>query len=139
MTENRALHRLLDYYQHTAARAQARQNPAWYPAARARLAACCPGSGRCRAGAGMGTCEPCQPAGLPGPRHRTGRHTRVTALTALAVFLRGDGPWTEAISRRATAFQAARHLGDRLGQANALTRLGDMRRLMTGDYPGGCR
>ncbi len=31
-----------------------------------------------------------------------------------------------------------RDLGDRLGQANALTYLGDVRR-MTGDYPGAAR
>ena len=34
--------------------------------------------------------------------------------------------------------QAARHLGDRPGQAGALTDLGDVRRL-TGDYPGAVR
>ena len=58
------------------------------------------------------------------------------ALTAaLTELLRRDGPWTEAITRQATALQSARHLGDRLGQANALTDLGTVRRL-TGDYPG---
>ena len=65
----------------------------------------------------------------------TGQHARVIALTAgLAGLLRHDGPWTEAITRHIAAVQAARHLGDRLGQANALTNLGVMR-LVTGDSP----
>src|SRR5215469_10663421 len=67
----------------------------------------------------------------------TGQHARVIALTAgLAGLLRHDGPWAEAITRHTAAVQAARHLGDRLGQANALSDLGVVRRLATGDYPG---
>ena len=55
----------------------------------------------------------------------TGQHARVIALTAgLAALLRRDGPWAEAVTRHTAAVQAARHLGDRLGQANALTDLG---------------
>ncbi|HEY2576137.1 MAG TPA: tetratricopeptide repeat protein [Streptosporangiaceae bacterium] len=65
-----------------------------------------------------------------------GQHTRVVALTAaLAALLRQDGPWTSAVSRHATAVQAARQSGDRPGQANALANLGIVQRL-TGDYPG---
>jgi tetratricopeptide (TPR) repeat protein/transcriptional regulator with XRE-family HTH domain len=126
--------RLLDYYQHTAARAEARlarqirpgpppiasaapelddegQALAWARAERASLLACLDhGTG-------------------------TGQYARVTPLTAgLAGLLRRDGPWPEAITRHTAAIQAARHLGDRLGQANALNDLGDVRRL-TGDYP----
>ncbi len=57
------------------------------------------------------------------------------ALTAaMATLLRQDGPWADALARHATAVQAARHLGDRLGQANALLDLGSVRWL-TGDYP----
>ena len=68
-----------------------------------------------------------------------GQHARVIALTAgLAGLLRYDGPWDEAITRHATAVQAARQLGDRPGQALALTDLGDVRR-PTGDYPGAAR
>jgi tetratricopeptide (TPR) repeat protein len=60
---------------------------------------------------------------------------RVVALTTgLAGLLRHDGPWAEALTRNVTALRAARHLGDRLGQANVLTNRGIMRRL-TGDYP----
>jgi tetratricopeptide (TPR) repeat protein len=65
-----------------------------------------------------------------------GQHARVVTLTAaIAALLRHDGPWTESITRHATAAQAARHLGDRLGEASALHDLGVARRL-TGDYPG---
>jgi len=68
-----------------------------------------------------------------------GQHARVIALTAsLAGLLRQDGPWAEAITRYATAAQAARRLSDRPGQADALANLGDVRRL-TGDYPGAAR
>ena len=52
--------------------------------------------------------------------------------------MRIDGPLADAVSRHATAVQAARHLGDRPGQANALTDLGIVRRV-TGDYPGAAR
>ena len=64
----------------------------------------------------------------------TGQHDRVIALTAaLAGLLRHDGPWAEAIARHNTALDAARYVGDRFGQASALTSRGDVRRL-TGDY-----
>ena len=129
--------RLLDYYQHTAARADAliarqvrpapasadgtvpaavpvlagrEQALAWARAERASLLACLD-----------------QATG-------TGQHARVTALTAaLAGLLRLDGPWADAITRHTAAVQAARHLGDRLGEAGALHDLGDVRAL-TGDY-----
>ena len=139
---DQATDRLLDYYQHAAARAdallarQARTAPAradgivltavpvlasreealaWVRAERASLLACLD--------------------------HATaaGQHARIVALTAgLAGLLRQDGPWAEAITRHATAMQAARRLGDRLGQASVLANLGDVRRL-TGDYPGAIR
>ena len=135
---DQATARLLDYYQHTAVLAdallarQARPGPAsadgvvpavvpdlagrgqaleWARAERASLLACLDHA------------------------TGTGQHARVIALTAgLAGPLRLDGPWAEAITRHTAAIQAARRLGDRLGQAGALTDLGDVRRL-TGDYP----
>jgi tetratricopeptide (TPR) repeat protein/transcriptional regulator with XRE-family HTH domain len=68
-----------------------------------------------------------------------GQHARVIALTAaLEGLLRHDGPWDEAITRHVTAVQAARRLGDPAGQAGALTDLGDVREA-TGDYPGAAR
>ena len=64
-----------------------------------------------------------------------GQHARVIALTAgLRGLLRRDGPWAEAIIRHSTAVQAAQRLGDRRGQADALTNRGDVR-VLTGDFP----
>jgi len=136
--QDQATGRLLDYYQHTAARAdtliarQTRHSPAppdgsvpaavpvladqeqalaWARAERASLLACLDHA------------------------TRTDQHARVTALTVgLAGLLRRDGPWAEAITLHTAAVQAAQHLGDRLGQAGALTDLGDVRS-MIGDYP----
>ena len=133
-----ALDRLFGYYQHTTALAenylarQARPGPAhsappdceipvlrdaeqalaWIRAERASLLACVDlASG-------------------------AGQHSRVVALTAgLAAVLRRDGPWVEAATRHTAAAAAARHCGDRLGEGNALTDLGDVLRL-TSDYPG---
>ncbi len=132
--------RLLDYYQHTTAVAdallarQARpaaaapaipaavrvlagpvQARAWVRAERASLLACLD-----------------QVTG-------TGQHARIVALTAgVAALLSQDGPWAEAITRHATALRAARHLGDRPSQAGALHNLADVRRL-TGDVSGAAR
>ena len=65
----------------------------------------------------------------------SGQHARVVELTAaLAVLLHRDGPWAEAIARHATAARAARHLGDRRGEAGALNDLGVIQRT-TGHYP----
>jgi tetratricopeptide (TPR) repeat protein/transcriptional regulator with XRE-family HTH domain len=131
--------RLLDYYQLTAARAgafiarQARPAPAlaqgsvptaapaladreqalaWARAERASLLACLD--------------------------HATlsGLDARVIALTiGIGSLVRRDGPRAEAITLHTAAIEAARRLGYRLGEANALNDLGDVRWL-TGDYPG---
>jgi tetratricopeptide (TPR) repeat protein len=134
-----AVERLLDYYQYTAVRADAliafhtRPGPplavpagllaapdlddgdralAWVRTERASLLACLDGT------------------------TRAGQHARMIALTAgIAGLLRFDGPWADAISRCTAAARAASHIGDRLGQANALTHLGSVRWRM-GDYLG---
>jgi len=139
---DQAVERLLDYYQHTAARADAlltdqdrtastptastiptavpvltsrEQALAWARAERTSLLACL------------------------NQVTAAGQHVRVIALTAgLAGLLGRDGPWVEAITRQATAVQAARQLGDRPGQAGALTDLGNVRHL-SGDYRGAAR
>ena len=54
--------------------------------------------------------------------------------TALTTLLRTEGPWADALHVHGVAAEAARRLGDRHAQADALCRLGAMRRL-TGDYP----
>ncbi len=134
---DRATARLLDYYQHAAARAGAliarstrpapataadavpaevpalsdfEQALAWARAERASLVACLDHAST------------------------AGQQVRVITLTAgIAGLLRRDGPWAEAITRHTTAAEAARRLGDRLGQASALTDLGEVH-CMTGDY-----
>jgi tetratricopeptide (TPR) repeat protein/transcriptional regulator with XRE-family HTH domain len=133
--------RLLDYYQHAAAVANARitgrarpeqaadgavptavpalhdqeQAMAWARAERASLLACLDHA--------VGT----------------GQHGRVTALTAgLSGLLQHDGPWADAVGRHTVAAQAAQYLGDHLSQANALNDLGEVQRLM-GDYPAAVR
>jgi DNA-binding SARP family transcriptional activator len=136
---DQAVGRLLDYYQRTAAVAGsliARQDPsrpapappeapraampdlpdspralAWLRAERASLLACLDHAAR------------------------TGQQARLVALTpGVGALLRRDGPWTDAVTRHAAAVSAARHLGDRPGQADALHTLGIARRL-TGDFP----
>jgi tetratricopeptide (TPR) repeat protein/transcriptional regulator with XRE-family HTH domain len=132
-----AVSRVLDYYQHTATRAESQlarrtvpasdaggtstsvpvldgreQALSWARAERASLLACLDHA------------------------VATGQHARVIALTTgLAGLLRHDGPWVEALTRHATALRAARHLGDRLGQANVLADLGRFR-LLTDDLAG---
>ena len=130
--------RLLDYYQHAAARADAlitrQARPAPAPAEGAILAAGPGLAGREQALA-WARAERASLLACLDYATRSGQHARVVALTAgLAGLLRRDGPWADAITRHAAAIQAARHLGDRLGQANALNDLGDVRGL-TGDYP----
>jgi len=138
-SRQQALDRLLDYYQHTAALAekflarQARTRPA--PALQAVPAAVPDLNGRTRALAWARAERDSMLACLD-QATEAGQQTRVVTLTAaMTSLLRLDGPWTTAITRHAAAVQAARHLGDRLALANALTDLGDVRQL-TGDLSG---
>ncbi len=133
-----ALGRLLDYYQHTAALAEARlaRQSRTRPAPAASPPAAVPDlPDRIRALAWARA----ERAGLLAcldHATRTGQHARVVALTAgLAALLRHDGPWSDAITRHGAAVQTARHLGDRLGEASALIYLGVVR-YVTGDYRG---
>jgi tetratricopeptide (TPR) repeat protein/transcriptional regulator with XRE-family HTH domain len=138
---NGATARLLDYYQHTAALADAlitRQTRPGRPApARADgvIPTAVPDLADGEQALAWARAERVSLLACLDDATATGHHTRIIALTAgLAGLLRLDGPWAEAITRHTAAIQAARHLGDRLGQANALTDLGDVR-LLTGDYP----
>ena len=136
---DQALGRLLDYYQHTAALAQerlARQtSPGPHPAAPAALDTAPALENAIQALAWARTERDSLLACLDHVT-RVGQHARVIALAGgLAELLYRDGPWTEAITRHAIAVQSARHLSDRLGQASALSYLGEVRR-MTGDYLG---
>ena len=129
--QGRATDRLLDYYQHTAAKAealltrQARPTPAvgTMPAAVPALAG--PGQALAWVRAERDNVLACLDYATA-----TGQYTRTVALTgAIASLLRYDGPWAEAVTRHATAERAAYQAGDRLGQANALNDLGDLGRL----------
>ena len=130
--------RLLDYYQHTAARADAliaRQARPAAAAAEGAIPAAVPALAGREQALAWARAERASLLACLNHAAGTGQHARVIALTAgLAGLLRRDGPWAEAITRHTTAIQAARYLGDRLGQAGALTDLGDVR-LLTSEYP----
>jgi tetratricopeptide (TPR) repeat protein len=139
---DQATERLLDYYQHAAAHAQAlltgpdRAGPA--PMASTMPTAVPVLTSREQA-LGWARAERTTLLACLDQATAAGQHARVIALTAgLAGLLAHDGPWDEAITRHATAVQAARQLGDRLGQARALTDLGNVRNL-TGDNRGSAR
>ena len=135
---DRALERLLKYYEHAAALADSRL------ARHARPEAASPAPQE----------PPDAVPALPDRRHalawgraeranllacldhatRSGQHAQVITLTAaIAALLRHDGPWADALSRHASARQAARQIGDRTGEANAWHEIGATGRL-TGDY-----
>ena len=132
-----AVNRLLDYYQHAAA---------WADASLTRYTRPGPGPGAIavpytvpamdEADQALGWART-ERANLLACLDRcagTSQHTRVVALTAaLAALLQRDGPWADAITRHTTAIHAARSVGDRLGEANALIELGIVQR-MTSDY-----
>jgi len=137
-----ATRRLLDYYQHTAAIAEAmlarQTRPGALPAAPVGLRAIPALEDDSQALAWV-CAERASLLACLDASTRTGQHARVAALTAgLAGLLRREGPWTEAIALHAAAVQAAEYLGDRLGQANALHDLGTVRQT-TGDYPAAIR
>ena len=132
-----SLSRLLDYYQHIAAVAQdllSRQSrPSPPPAASAPFTA--PALADTEQAMAWVRAERDNLLACLDHATEAGQAARVIALTAaLSELLRRDGPWAEAIVRHATALDFARGLGDRTGQASALTGLGTVRRL-TGDYP----
>jgi tetratricopeptide (TPR) repeat protein/transcriptional regulator with XRE-family HTH domain len=138
----RATAGLLDYYQHTAARADAliaRQTRPGPAAAQGAIPAAVPDLAGSEQALAWARAERATLLACLDHATGTGQHTRVVALTAgLAGLLQHDGPWAEAITRHQAATEAARSLGDRLGQANALHDLGMVRR-MTGDYPAAAR
>ncbi len=136
---SQALERLLDYYQHTAALAEAhltQQTQASHALAQTVPPAAVPDlPDRVRA---LAWARDERASLLACLDHVTAtrQHARVIALTAaMASLLRYDGPWTDALTRHAIAVRAAQHLGDQPGETCALNNLGIMRRL-TGDYLG---
>ncbi len=136
----RAVGRLLDYCQHAAATAEAllarqsRAGPDGYTAT--AMPAGMPGLGDRVQALAWARAERDNLIACLDHVTRAGQDARVIALTAgLAGLLRQDGPWADAITWHKAAMQTARRLGDRLGEAGALTDLGAVVRL-TGDYPG---
>jgi tetratricopeptide (TPR) repeat protein/transcriptional regulator with XRE-family HTH domain len=134
--------RLLNYYQHTAARAEAllaRQDRTAPAAAADTGPAAIPVLADREGALVWARAERASLLACLDQATAAGQHARVIALTAgIAGLLRHDGLWAEATARHATAVRAARHLGDRTAQAGALTNLGDARRL-TGNYPAAAR
>jgi tetratricopeptide (TPR) repeat protein len=66
-----------------------------------------------------------------GPEHHEEKRWVVRFATALAGFLRNEGMWPKSIELQIHALDAARQLGVPLAEANALTELGILRRLVT--------
>ena len=131
--------RLLDYYQHAAGLADALLAPQARPAPAGPAPGAVPVLADREQALAWARAERASLLACLDHATATGQHARIIALTAgLAGLLSHDGPWAEAITRHATALRSARHLGDRPGQADALTSLGDVQRL-TGDYSGAAR
>jgi tetratricopeptide (TPR) repeat protein/transcriptional regulator with XRE-family HTH domain len=132
--------RLLDYYQHTGARANAVIAPRARPAAAdVAVPAAVPSLADAAQALAWARDERANLMACLDYATSTGLHGRVTALTAaLSGLLQRDGPWAEAITRHTTAIAAAQRIGDRPGRAGALNDLGTVLRL-TDDYPAAAR
>lgn len=130
-----AITRLLDYYQHTAQAADAHlARLARTAVARSvRAPAAAPAlAGRDQALAWL-SAERANLLGCIDDAAVRHDHGRVAGLTAaVAVHLRIEGPWPLAITLHTAAVRAARHLGDRCGEARALNDLGEMRLVTSG-------
>jgi len=139
---DQATARLLDYYQHTAALADAllaRQTRISPGAAAGTMPAAVPALADRDQALAWGRAERANLIACLDHATGTGQHARIIALTAgLAALLRRDGPWAEAITRHAAALRAAQRLADLPGQVGALTSLG-IARTLTDDYPGATR
>jgi tetratricopeptide (TPR) repeat protein/transcriptional regulator with XRE-family HTH domain len=132
----RAVARLLDYYQHTAHHADTLiaiyTRPDTTGVAAPAVAPDLPDEDH--ALAWLHTERPNLEACL---RHATAghQHHRTVGLVAgLATVLFRDGPWTQAADLHENAAYAAARTGDKVGHAGALYDLGRVRRLV-GDYP----
>jgi tetratricopeptide (TPR) repeat protein len=125
--------RLLDYYQHTAARANgliARLPQPVSPADAGPAPAAGPDLASREQALAWVRAERTSLVACLDYATATARYARITALTAgLSGLLQRDGPWAEAIARHTTAAEAAQELGDRLGHADALNDLGTVQRL----------
>ena len=133
--------RLLDYYQHTAAVANARITRRAHPgpAADSATPAAVPALADTEQALAWARAERASLLACLDYAAAAGQHARTIALTTgVSGLLMRDGPWTDAVARLAAAVRAAQHLGDRLSQASALSDLGDAQRLVN-DYPAAGR
>ena len=125
---DQATGRLLDYYQHTAARADAlitRQTRPAPASAAGAVPAAVPGLASREQALAWARAERGSLLACLDHATATSQHARVIALTAaLAGLWRSDGPWAEAITRHTAAVAAARHLGDRLARPTPSTTSG---------------
>jgi tetratricopeptide (TPR) repeat protein/transcriptional regulator with XRE-family HTH domain len=132
-----AVDRLLDYYQHTSALANARIARKTRPAGAANgpLPAEVPAIADQEQALAWARTERGSLLACLDYVGAAGQHARVIALTAgISELLRFDGPLVDAVRRHSAAIAAARQLGDRLGHANALNDLAGAR-WMTVDGP----
>jgi tetratricopeptide (TPR) repeat protein/transcriptional regulator with XRE-family HTH domain len=133
----RATARLLDYYQLTAARADALISRQTRPARTAEdrpSPPAQPSLARQEQALAWARTERASLLACLDHATRNAHQARVIALTAgLSGLMERDGPWSDAITRHNTAIEVAQHVGDRLGQAGALNNLGAVLRL-TGDH-----
>lgn len=131
-----ALGRLMDYYQHTAGRADVLISSFPRHAPAGPVPAHAPALPDADAGRAWLRTERLNL--LAALRYATSHawYERGILLTfGLASLLRDDGPWSEAVALHTGAIAAARALADRAGQATALTQRGVIRDL-TSDCPG---
>jgi len=125
--QNAAISRLLDYYQHTAAAANARisHRPRPWPAVDSAAPTAVPVLANQEQALAWARAERASLLACLDYAAAAGQPARVTALTdGVSELLLRDGPWADAVARQTAAIRAAQHLGDRLGQANALIELG---------------
>ena len=135
----RAISRMLDYYQHTAALAESLIARRTVPAFAGTTSTSAPALDGREQALAWARAERATLLACLDYAATTDQHARVIALTTgLAGLLRHDGPWTEALTRHSAALRAAQYLGDRLGQANVLTDLGRFR-VLTDDFAGAAR
>jgi tetratricopeptide (TPR) repeat protein len=132
-----AVDRLLDYYQHAAARAdvllarEPRPSPARGPTAPSAEVPAMSDQDRALAWA---RAERASLLACVEYATQAGKQEQMISLTAaITGLLRRDGPWHEAASRHDAAARTAHRLGDRRGEADALTSLGIIWWL-AGDY-----
>ena len=128
--------RLLGYYQHTAARADAQLVSYGRPGPLGPAPAHAPALPDSTAARGWLRAERANLiACLQFAIHHEQNELTVAFVRGLSSLLRADGPWAEAIVAHTAAVAAAARTGDRHGQACALTDVATVHRL-TGDYTG---